>query len=944
MKQKFNVTGMTCAACSAHVEKAVRGVAGVASVSVNLMTNSMLVDYDAAAVQPAAIIQAVEGAGYGASLPSSAARADPRAGQQAARQAMEAELRHMKFRVIFSFCFLIPLFYLSMGHMMGWPLPHIFHGAGNAMIFALTQLLLVLPILYVNDKYYKVGFKTLWKRAPNMDSLIALGSSAAVVYGLVALYQIAWGLGHGNTALVEQWSMDLYLESAGMILTLITLGKFLETRSKGKTGEAISRLMDLAPKTATVLRDGREVEVPVEEVVVGDRIVVKPGGRIPVDGVVDEGWSSVDESALTGESIPVEKSPGSKVAAASINQSGSFTFAATRVGEDTTLAQMIRLVEEASASKAPIAKLADRVAGVFVPVVIVIALLTAMVWLIATGGDVTRALTAGVAVLVISCPCALGLATPVAIMVGTGKGAENGILIKSAEALETLHTIDTVVLDKTGTLTEGKPRVTDLIPLGDTTEAELLCVAASLEKPSEHPLASAIAAAAQEENIPLAPVTGFSALHGKGIQGDIQGAHFLAGNAALLQEEGISMEGAAARADELAGAGKTPLFFAKDGALIGVIAVADTAKPTSAAAVEGFHALGIRVVMLTGDNARTAQAVGRSLGVDEIIAEVLPQDKARQVSALQARGKKVAMVGDGINDAPALACADVGLAIGAGTDVAIESADIVLMKSDLMDAVSAVQLSKAVIRNIKQNLFWAFIYNIIGIPLAAGVWYPLFHIMLNPMFAAAAMSMSSVCVVTNALRLRFFQPRKRSAPAPSAPPAAHRPLPAEEPPACPCAPARAVKVLTVEGMMCAHCTGRVEQALSALDGVAAVEVRLEDHTAAVTLSAPVPDETLKSAVSGAGYEVTAIRSGSGPQAEEFRKGVSQMTKKLTIEGMMCSHCTGRVEQALSALDGVSAVTMSLEDKSATVTLSGNVSDETLKQAVSGAGYEVTAIA
>ncbi len=941
MKQKFNVTGMTCTACSAHVEKAVAKVPGVHSVNVNLMANSMLVDYDSAAADPAALIRAVEEAGYGASLPGASAASPFRTGAPAAGDPMAGELRHMKFRLIVSFCFLIPLFYLSMGHMMGWPLPHIFHGTENAMIFALTQLLLVLPIMYVNDKYYKVGFKTLWKRAPNMDSLIALGSTAAVVYGLAALYQIAWGLGHGDAALVNKWSMDLYLESAGMILTLITLGKFLETRSRGKTGEAISRLMDLAPKTASVLRDGVEVEIPVEEVLVGERIVVRPGGRIPVDGVVTEGWSSVDESALTGESIPVEKSPGAKVAAASINQSGSFVFEATRVGEDTTLAQMIRLVEEASASKAPIAKLADRVAGVFVPTVIGIALVTALVWLLVTGGDVTRALTAGVAVLVISCPCALGLATPVAIMVGTGKGAENGILIKSAEALETLHTIDTVVLDKTGTLTEGKPRVTDLIPFHDTEEAELLCIAASLEKPSEHPLASAIVAAAQEAGIPLAPVEQFSALHGRGVRGEIQGASFLAGNAALLTGEGVSLEGAAAQADALAEAGKTPLFFAKDGVLMGIIAVADTAKPTSAAAVEGFHALGIRVVMLTGDNARTAQAVGRSLGVDDIIAQVMPQDKERQVAALQAQGKKVAMVGDGINDAPALARSDVGLAIGAGTDVAIESADIVLMKSDLMDAVAAVQLSKAVIRNIKQNLFWAFIYNIIGIPLAAGVFYAL-HItnfMLNPMFAAAAMSMSSVCVVTNALRLRLFRPKVLHAPAPQKAPAAVS--------ACPCAaapeeerPSLPGKLLTVEGMMCAHCTGRVEKALSALEGVTAVEMDLEQKTAAVTLASPVADEVLVKAVADAGYEVTDIRSGLPLHHE---KGVYPMTRTLTIEGMMCSHCTGRVEKALSALEGVSAVEMNLEQKTAAVTLASPVSDEVLVKAITDAGYEVTGV-
>ncbi|MBM6871567.1 heavy metal translocating P-type ATPase [Pseudoflavonifractor phocaeensis] len=848
MKQACSVTGMTCSACSAHVEKAVRGVPGVREVSVNLLTNSMTVDFDENAAGLPDIIRAVEKAGYGAAAAGNA-KTRPADARREADDAAAKELRHMKFRLIVSFAFLLPLFYLSMGHMMGWPLPGIFHGTENAMVFAFTQLLLLLPILYVNDKYYKVGFKTLAKGAPNMDALIALGSSASLLYGLVALYQIAWGLGHGDAALVDKWSMDLYLESAGMILTLITLGKFLETRSKGKTSQAISRLMDLAPKTATVLRDGTETEVPVEEVAVGDKIVVKPGGRVPVDGVVEEGWSSVDESALTGESIPAEKGPGDKVAAASINQSGSFVFSATRVGEDTTLAQMIRLVEEASSSKAPIAKLADKVAGVFVPAVIGIALVTALVWLLVTGGDVTRALTAGVAVLVISCPCALGLATPVAIMVGTGKGAEYGILIKSAEALEALHAIDTVVLDKTGTLTEGKPRLTDLLPVGDTTREELLCVAASLEKPSEHPLAAAIVSAAQEDNIPLAPVTDFLALHGRGVQGHIQGETFFAGNRALLEEKGIPLDPALLQqADALAAGGKTPLFFARETGLMGILAAADQPKATSAQAVAAFRSMGIRVVMLTGDNARTAQAVGKALGVDEIRSEVLPQDKARKVSELQAQGRKVAMVGDGINDAPALATADVGLAIGAGTDVAMESADIVLMKSDLLDAVTAVQLSKATIRNIKENLFWAFIYNIIGIPLAAGVWFPLLHIMLNPMFAAAAMSMSSVCVVSNALRLRLFKPRlPAGGEVPLPRPAEHQ----EKGEVIPM-----TKTLSIQGMMCPHCVAHVSKALNDIPGVTAT-VDLASNSATVTGEAE--DAVLIQAVTDAGYTVTGIR-------------------------------------------------------------------------------------
>ena len=838
MKQKFDVQGMTCAACSAHVEKAVCKVAGVDGVNVNLLGNSMVVDYDEGATDAGQIIHAVEEAGYGASLPAvKGAAAQPRPAS-----GMEEEAAGMKRRFLTSLIFLVPLFYIAMGHMMGWPLPAFFHDPGNVFVVALIQFLLTLPIMYINDKYYRVGFKTLWHRSPNMDSLIALGSAAAVIYGVAALFQIAWGLGHGDQARVDKWSMDLYFESAGMILTLITLGKWLETRSKGKTSQAITRLMDLAPKTAAVQRNGVEVEIPVEEVMMGDLVVVRPGGRIPVDGIVVEGSSSVDESALTGESLPVEKGPGDQVAAATINKSGYFVFQATRVGEDTTLAQMIRLVEEASASKAPIAKLADKVAGVFVPVVIGIALVTAVVWFILTQ-SIESALTAGVAVLVISCPCALGLATPVAIMVGTGKGAENGILIKSAEALETLHTVRTVVVDKTGTLTQGKPAVTDCIPAAGVTEEELLCVAASLEKPSEHPLADAILTEAEKRNIPLVPIQDFQALSGRGVRGALHGAPVLAGNRAMLEEAGISLEGFGDRGEALAQDGKTPLYFAEHGKILGVVAVADPPKPTSAAAVRGFRELGIDVVMLTGDNRRTAEAVGRELGVTQVIAEVLPQDKEKVVADLQAQGKRVAMIGDGINDAPALARADVGMAIGAGTDVAIESADVVLMKSDLLDAVTAVRLSKKVIRNIKENLFWAFIYNIIGIPLAAGVWFPITGWQLSPMFGAAAMSLSSVCVVSNALRLKFFRPL-------------HPEVSAEQIETQK-GTSTMTKTMTINGMMCAHCQAHVEKALNAIDGVTAA-VDLAAKTATVTLSKDVADEVLKNAVTEAGYEVVSI--------------------------------------------------------------------------------------
>ena len=855
MKQTFNVTGMTCSACSAHVEKAVSKVDGVSAVNVNLLSNNMQVTYDESAITPENIIEAVTASGYGASLPQKRSETKSAAPRE---DVVAGELKQMKHRLVWSFVFLIPLFYISMGHMMGAPLPGFLVGMENALAFAFTQLLLTLPILYLNDKYYKVGFKTLLHGAPNMDSLIAVGSIAAVIYGVFAIYQIGFGLGHGDMALVAKYHMDLYFESAGMILTLITLGKFLETRSKGKTSQAITRLMDLAPKTARVLRDGSEVEIPVEEVQVGDRIVVRPGQSIPVDGVVVEGVSAVDESALTGESLPVDKAAGDKVAAASINKSGSFVFEALRVGEDTTLAQMIRLVEEASSSKAPIAKLADKVAGVFVPVVMCIAAVTAIVWLIFTH-SATEALTAGVAVLVISCPCALGLATPVAIMVGTGKGAENGILVKSAEALETLHTIDTVVLDKTGTLTQGKPQVTDVLPAQGMTENALLGLAACLEAGSEHPLGAAIVEEAAARQLPQQPVENFEAVHGRGVRAALGGHVCLAGNRAMMEEAGIDLSPWLEKAEGLAAQGKTPLYFAKDTTTLGLIAVADTPKPTSRSAVAAFRNLGIDVIMLTGDNRRTADAIGRQLGVTEVMAEVLPQDKERKVAELQSQGRKVAMVGDGINDAPALARADVGLAIGAGTDVAIESADIVLMKSDLLDAAAAVELSRATIRNIKQNLFWAFFYNTLGIPLAAGVFFPLLQWQLNPMFAAAAMSLSSVCVVSNALRLRFFKSKPPAAVASSEPadfipaPAVAAPQPEEQQQG---GTNTMAKTMKIEGMMCAHCSGRVEKALNDLPGVTAT-VDLAGGTASV--QGDVSDEALTKAVTDAGYTVVSIQ-------------------------------------------------------------------------------------
>lgn len=853
-KQKFNITGMTCSACSAHVEKAVRKLGGVRSADVSLMTNSMVAEYDESALSAEDIIAAVIQSGYGASLPQKAG-AKPQTGEDMTGQ----ELKSMKRRLIGSFVFLIPLFYLSMGHMLGAPLPAVLLGHANAVSYGLTQLLLTLPIMYINDKYYRVGFKTLWNRAPNMDSLIAVGSAAAVIYGVFAIYQMGYGLGHGDMERVANYHMDLYFESAGMILTLITLGKFLETRSKGKTSEAITRLMDLAPKTATVLRGGVETEIPVEDVRVGDTVVVRPGQSIPVDGVIVEGQSAVDESALTGESLPVDKGPGDRVAAASINKSGYFTFEASRVGEDTTLAQMIRLVEEASASKAPIAKLADQVAGVFVPVVMAIALIAAAAWLV-TGHTPTQALTSGVAVLVISCPCALGLATPVAIMVSTGKGAENGILIKSAEALEILHTIDTVVLDKTGTLTQGRPVVTDILPAPGCTEDGLLRTAYALESPSEHPLAAAIVEAAEDRNVPLVSAEGFTAVHGRGVRAVIEKTLCIGGSRAMAEEAGVDPGPLAAQADALAAQGKTPLYFADETQkkLLGVIAVADTPKPSSAQAVAAFRELGLEVVMLTGDNRRTADAIGRELGVTQVMAEVLPQDKERKIASLQQEGKKVAMVGDGINDAPALARADVGLAIGAGTDVAIESADIVLMKSDLMDVAAAVELSRATIRNIKQNLFWAFFYNSLGIPLAAGVFYTALNWQLNPMFAAAAMSLSSVSVVSNALRLRFFKSKFRSETPEAALSTENRPAERKDI-TNQGGNKKMNKTMKIEGMMCAHCTGRVEKALSAIDGVSAVEMSLEGKSATLTLSRDVDNKVLTDAVTEAGYEVVSVQ-------------------------------------------------------------------------------------
>lgn len=837
MTEQFAVTGMTCAACSAHVEKAVSRLSGVQSAPVNLMLGSMTVTYDEKAVTESDIIAAVKAAGYGA---SPASQTD----QGQLRRDQDAALCRRKKHLIWSVVFLVPLFYLSMGHMMGLPLPQVLHT--HPLLLACLQLALVIPILILNRNYFTVGFSRLVKLSPNMDSLVAVGAAAGLVYSLIEMGLLAAGQVSGMP--------DLYFESAGMILTLVTVGKYLEERSRGKTTGAISALLALAPESAVVRRQGQELTIPTEEIVAGDTVIVRQGGRIPVDGVITDGHAAVDESAITGESLPVEKVPGDAVTSATVTSSGYLELRATRVGGDTTLSQIIRLMEEAASSKAPISRLADRISGIFVPAVMAISLTAALLWAFVGGMDVRFCLSIAIAVLVISCPCALGLATPVAIMVGTGQAAQQGILIKSAESLELLHKVQTVVLDKTGTVTMGQPRVTDILCAPGVTEEELLCVAASAEKPSEHPLAHAIVEESQARHIPLCPVSGFRSVPGGGIQATLSGEAVLAGNAGYLAQNGVSLAAMEADAHRLAEDGKTPLFFAESGRLLGCVAVADVVKPDSAKAIAALRRMGRRVVLLTGDNQRTANAIARQIGVDQVIAQVLPQDKAKCVAQLQQQGQRVAMVGDGVNDAPALAQADVGLAIGAGTDIAIESADVVLMKSSLLDIPAAMDLSRAVLRNIKQNLFWAFFYNSIGIPVAAGVLYPALHLTLNPMLAAAAMSLSSVCVVSNALRLRGWKPPVfPDQPAPTAPlpeSAVFQSQGKEE--------NTVNKTIHIDGMMCTHCTGRVEKALNDLPGVEAT-VDLDSKSAAVTCTPDVSDDTLRQAVEDAGYHVTGIR-------------------------------------------------------------------------------------
>ncbi len=901
MKLKFNVTGMTCAACSARVEKVTNAVPGVQKAEVNLLAGTMQVEADTPETA-AAIIQAVQKAGYGASE-----QGTQKTVKIAEKAPAEDALKEMKKRIIGSSVCLIVLMYFTMGHMVGLPAPHWYQGLENALVAALLQFFLTLPPVYLNRVYYIRGLKALWNKAPNMDSLIAVGSLASLIYGVAALFRMAWGLGHGDWDVVKLYSENLYFESAAMILTLITLGKFLETRAKGRTGDAIRALMDLSPKTASVRRNGEIQEIPVEDVRVGDILVVRSGGSIPVDGIVTEGRGSVDQSALTGESLPVEKLPGDTVAAATINTEGYLEFRAEKVGEDTTLAQVIRMVEEAGGSKAPIARLADKIAGIFVPVVMTIAAVTFAVWMLA-GYGLEFSLNCAISVLVISCPCALGLATPVAIMVGTGRGAQMGVLFKNAQALENLHHIDTVVLDKTGTLTTGKPEVTDILP-GKADVSSLMRIAAALESKSEHPFAKAILKKMGNNAYPKAE--DFETLPGMGVVATIQGTRCYGGNKRLMESIGIMVPDL----PELAHQGKTPLYFGNERKeYLGAIAAADVLKADSQAAIQAMQALHLDVVMLTGDNEATAKAIAAKAGITHVISDVLPTDKAGAVQKLQAEGHRVLMVGDGINDAPALVTADVGMAIGAGTDIAMESADIVLMNSTLASVSGAIELSKATIRNIRQNLFWAFFYNTLGIPVAAGVLFLPFGLQLSPMLGAAAMSMSSVFVVSNALRLRFFKPHARAVTT-CACETREEPLVIEaEPPQ--------TQVIRVNGMMCSHCTAAVEKACLSVPGTESASADLAAKT--VTVIGTADYEALKKAIEAEDYQVVEAPK---PQTQVIR-----------VNGMMCSHCTAAVEKACLSVPGTESASADLTAK--TVTVIGTADYEDLKKAIIAEDYEV----
>lgn len=860
--EKFSVTGMTCAACEANVTRSVKKLNGVSEVTVSLLANHMRVRFDENTVGTAEILRAVTDAGYGAALLGQSKKQQESGFRGEWQRRQEETLqnqRGMKRRLVISIALLVPLMYVAMGEMLGLPVPAFLSGMENALISAFTQFLIALPVLFVNRKFFTSGFHALLKRAPNMDSLVSVGSGASMLYGIFAIYRMAHGFGHDDMQAVHQYAHSLYFESAAMILTLVTVGKYLEARSKSKTSDALGKLVNLAPKTATVIRDGMEQIIPSEQVVAGDIVVIKPGQSIPVDGVVTEGYGYVDQAAITGESIPVEKGAGDTVISATINKNGTFRFRASRVGEDTTLAQIIRLVDEAGSTKAPIARLADKISGVFVPVVMGIAVLAGAAWMFA-GESFEFALNCAVSVLVISCPCALGLATPVAIMVGTGKAAEYGILIKSAESLENLHTVDTVVLDKTGTITSGHPAVTDIIVLASgVAEREFLAEAACAESGSEHPLAAAVVEKAKAEGILYDAPDRFEMIAGRGVRAEAAGKMILAGNAAFLREQGVSgVDSDAVRraVERLAAAGKTPLLFARCGTVSGVIAVADTIRETSRAAIRQFQTMGLQVVMLTGDNRLTAQAIREELGIAEAISDVLPTDKEACVRALQEKGHKVAMVGDGVNDAPALMRADIGIAIGAGTDIAIDSADVVLMKDSLLDVATAIRLSRAVVRNIRMNLFWAFFYNVLGIPVAAGALYPAFKLLLSPMIGSAAMSLSSLCVVSNALRLRLFKDEGTEK-SEQLPCEGRRPIAEEKDRNSFSEKTKGEKnmkkTLTVEGMMCAHCEAHVKKALAAVEGVAEVAVDLQSKKATVTLTKDVSDKSLMDAVAEAGY-------------------------------------------------------------------------------------------
>lgn len=911
MEKKFDVSGMTCSSCVANITKAVEKLDGVSDANVNLMTNSMKVNFDENIVDDEKIIKAVEKIGYGASPAGKKTKSEDRP--------VDDREKALKHRLIYSIIFMVILMYIAMGPMIHLPTPGIFHGREGAIIFAFSQFLLALPVVYINRDFYISGFKGLKNRAPNMDSLVAIGSLAALVYGIFAIYMMAYGFGQGDMELVDAYRHNLYFESSAMILTLITVGKYLEEKSKNKTRSSLANLMDLAPKMATVIEDGEEVVKNIEDVRVGDILLVRPGESVAVDGKVIEGASSLDESAVTGESIPVQKSVDDRVISASINTTGSFKFQAEKVGEDTTISQIIKLVDEANQSKAPIAKLADEIAGVFVPAVLIIAALTFGVWM-ALGYGFENALNFAISVLVISCPCALGLATPVSIMVATGKSADFGLLFKNAEVLENLHKIDVIVMDKTGTITEGKPILTDIVT--DLDEENFLKIAGSIEKNSQHPLASAIINYAQENDIDLEEITNFNSVSGRGLNGEVAGNKYLAGNIEYMLEEKIDLKDFQAKAEELAGEGKTSMYFANESEVLGIISVKDLPKESSKDAIKLLRDMGKKIIMLTGDNEKTAEAIADEIGVDQTLAGLLPQDKNKEIDKIQKSGKKVLMIGDGINDAPSLAKADIGMAIGHGTDVAIESSDVVLMRSDLLDVVSALELSKATIKNIKQNLFWAFFYNTIGIPLAAGLLFPAFGIKLSPMFAALAMSLSSVFVVNNALRLRRFKPRGVKRSLEEAKPSNEKEIVKEE---------NLIEKnekrtkIKVEGMTCGHCEKRVADALEKT-GKAKDVVANHENSSVEFIDQGISPEEIENAIEEAGYKIIK------------NKGEDSMEKILNVEGMSCNHCTATVKKALEGLDGVKEADVSLEGKNAKVELDKDVADEALVKAVEEAGY------